>query len=549
MDRPVADRIADARAAFSRRAWSAADEAYRAAGPDAPLDAADLERAAIAAFLIGRDDAAVAAWGRAYQAALEADDPIGAARRAFWVGMVLVQRGELAVGGGWLGRAARILDETGIDCVERGFILIPQGLGQLGTGDPAAAYESFSRAAEIAQRFGDPDLAALGRLGRGRALIDLSEIARGVGLLDEAMVAVTTGEVSPIIVGTVYCASIEAFQGIYDLRRAQQWTEALTAWCASQPDLVPYRGRCLAYRAELMRLHGAWQEAIVEAGKAREWLSRPPPEPALGEAIYQQAELHRLRGDFSEADGAYREANRWGRAPEPGLALLRLAEGRTDAALVIIRRALDEAKGAMTRAGLLEPCVDIAIAAGDLTTARSAVDELARIAVGAAVPLLGAMAAHAEGVLLLVEGDAGAALGPLRRAAATWREHGAPYEIARVRVSIGAALRQLGDEETAALEFDEARRVFRELGARPDLARLDAATGDQPAPGTPDHGLSGREVEVLRLVAAGLTNRAIAADLGISERTVDRHVSNIFTKLDVSSRAAATAFAVEAGVR
>jgi DNA-binding CsgD family transcriptional regulator len=540
------DQLDRATAAFARHAWTNAYEAYRAADLEQPLGVADLERVAIAAQLLGNDDDAVELLGRAHQQALGSGDMVGAARPAFRIGMILANRGDMAVAGGWLGRAARLVEESGRDCVERGYILVPEGLGQLDGGDPAAAFATFDRAGAIAERFHDVDLGALSRLGRGRALIDMAEVPRGVALLDEAMVAVTAGEVSPVIAGVVYCAAVEAFQAIYDLRRAQEWTDALRAWCDAQPDLVPFRGRCLVYRAELMQLHGAWPEAIDEARRAQEWLSRPPPEPAVGEAFYQQAELHRLRGESSDAEAAYREASQWGRRPEPGLALLRFAQGRLKAASAAIRRALDEAPDEIARARLLEPQVEIALAVGDRGSAREAADRLARIADLTAAPFLTAIARRAQGAVLLAEGDARAALGALRTASATWHQLDAPYEVARVRVWIGVALRQLGDVDSAELEFEAARRMFRDLGAAPDLARVDTLSG---AAATGPQGLSAREVEVLRLVAAGKTNRAIAEDLGISERTVDRHVSNIFTKLDVSSRSAATAYAYEHGLR
>lgn len=540
------DVIDHARAAFARHAWTEAYEGFGAADRATPLSAADLEHAGLAAHLLGHDDDATTLWSRAHQGSMAAGDVARAARQAFWLGMFHMNRGEMAVAGGWLGRATRLVEEGDLDCVERGYVLMPQGLRLLDAGDPVAALAIFDRVAAFAARFADPDLATMSRLGRGRALIDMSEVPSGVAMLDEAMVAVTTGEVSPIVVGIVYCASIEAFQAIFDLRRAQEWTDALRAWCDAQPDLVPFRGRCLVYRAEMMQFHGAWSEAIVEARKAQEWLSRPPPEPAVGEALYQQAELHRLQGEFSDAEAAYRDASGWGRRPEPGLALLRLGQGRPKAASAVIRRAIDEAPDDIAKARLLEPHLEIALAVGDTAMAREAADALARVALVADAPLLTAMARRADGSVLLAEGDARGALAALREASAAWDELDAPYELARVRVLIGHAMRQLGDADSAELESAAARRVFRDLGAAPDLARMDSLAG--ASAGRSD-GLSAREVEVLRLLAEGKTNRSIAADLGISERTIDRHVSNIFTKLDVSSRSAATAYAYEHGLR
>ena len=530
------------REAFARQAWGDAYHGLSTADGARPLDIGDLERLALAAHMLGRVDDTSRTWERAYRAAIARGEPARAVRHAFHLIMGFGQRGDFAQAGGWHARATGILDEEGLDVVERGYLLIPEALVSLQSGDPSAAFALFERAAELARRFGDQDLATYGRLGRGQSLIYMGEVTRGVAFLDEAMLAVTTGEVEPTTVGTVYCAAIEAFGEIFDLRRAQEWTAALSAWCDAQPDMVPFRGRCLVFRTEIMEFHGHWQEADAEAQRAYAWLSRPPPEPAIGEAHYRRAELHRLRGDHASAEQDYRDASQWGRSPDPGLALLRLAQGDHGAAAASIRRALDEAEG-ITRARLLEPFVEIMLAIGDLDGARAAADELVAIAARSGAMLLLALGARADGEVRLATGDARGGLTALRQAETRWQELEAPYESARARVQIGRACQALGDLDTAGLEFDAARRVFAELGAAPDLARLEELTG-QTAAASPG-GLSGREIEVLRLVAFGRTNREIAGELGISERTVDRHVSNIYTKLDVSSRAAATAYAYE----
>jgi len=344
------------------------------------------------------------------------------------------------------------------------------------------------------------------------------------------------------VTGIVYCGSIEAFAEIFDLRRAQDWTQALSDWADRQPDRLPFRGRCLVYRSSLMRFHGDWTTALDEARRAEEWLLRPPPEPAVGEAYYEQAELHRLRGEFAAADAAYREGSRWGRRPEPGLALLLLARGRRDAARTMIERALEEAADDIARVKVLPALGEIALATGDRDLAGAAVEGLAAAQAARPAPVLAGTLARLDAEVRFVGGDARGALARLRAAESVWQELDAPYDLARVRADLGEVLLALGDTDSASLEFDAALRTFRDLGADPDIHRVERLA-DRPA--TIAGGLSTREAEVLGMVAGGHTNRAIAAALGISERTVDRHVSNIFTKLGVTSRAAATAFAVE----
>jgi DNA-binding CsgD family transcriptional regulator len=530
------------RQAFTGRAWASAHAQLAAADVVVPLQIDDLERLAIAGHMLGRSDDATRAWERAHQAAVRDQDIPRAIRAVFHLVMGFGQRGEFAQASGWIARATGLIEKVGPDSVEHGYLLIPQALKALGTGDPASALALFDQAAAVAARFDDPDLSTLGRLGRGQSLIAMGETARGVAFLDEAMVAVTAGEVSPINAGIVYCAAIEAFQAIFDLRRAQEWTTALSRWCDDQPDLVPFRGRCLVYRAELMQFHGLWQEAVVEARRAEDWMSRPPIEPAIGEAHYQQAELHRLRGDDAAAERDYRAASDWGRMPDPGLALLRLAQGDAETAAASIGRAIEEADE-FSRPRLLEPCVEIMLARRDVAAARVAADELAALAARFDSSLPRAIASRAEGMVRLAEGDARGALATLRRAWELWLDLEAPYESARVRVQIGLACRAVGDVDSAELELTAARTVFADLGAARDVARVDDLIARADA--VRGSGLSPREIEVLRLVADGRTNREIANELGISERTVDRHVSNLFAKLDVPTRSAATAYAYE----
>jgi ATP/maltotriose-dependent transcriptional regulator MalT len=530
------------RESFGRRAWADAFAELSAADRESALEPEDLERLATAAYLVGRDEDSVEVWERAHHELLGRGEVLRAARCAGWLVFVLLNGGEFARAGGWLARARRLLDDGQRDCAEQGHLLVPAAFQRAVEGDWPGAYAISGQAAEIGDRFADMDLVTLARNIQGRALIGQGKTVEGMALLDEVMVAVMADEVSEIVAGSVYCSVIEACQEVFDLRRARQWTAALTHWCDSQPDLVPFSGHCLVHRAEIMQVHGAWADALDAARGACERLLRRG-QPAVGAAFYQQAELHRLCGEFAQAEEAYRQASRWGREPQPGLARLRLVQGQVDAAAAAIRRVVDGAEDRAARSRLLPAQVEIMFAAGDTHAARAAADELLELADDLDAPLLRALAMHAQGTVLLLEGDARAALGALRRAWRAWQELEVPYEAARARVLIGLACRQLGDQEGAEMELEAARWVFQQLGAVPDLAGAEALAKKAPAKAA--GGLTARELEVLRLVATGKTNRSIAADLFLSERTVARHVSNIFTKLGLSSRAAATAYAYE----
>lgn len=536
------DAVSRGRESYTRRAWRDAYEALSAADGDIPLEAPDLDRLGMAAYLIGRDEAAVTGLDRAHRAFLEQVEVGRAVRCAFWVGLFLMLRGRHAEGGGWLGRAERLLSEHALDTVERGYLLIPAALHALGSGDPGRAHEVMGEAAGIADRFGDPDLVALSRLGQGQALVAMGEVRRGVAMLDEAMLAVTTGDVSPVAAGIVYCALIITCRDIFDWGRAREWTVALSRWCADQQDLKPYRGQCLVHRSEIMQLRGEWSDAMAEVQQACEHFAEPPGDPVLGMAHYQQGELLRLRGEFSRAEQAYRTAGESGHGVQPGLALLRLAQGRVSDAEAAIRRVVAEIEDdRVKRSRVLAAFVEIVLGAGDVATARPAIDELHQLSHDLDAPYLRAVAESARGAVLLADGDTNAACAVLRRAWTTWQELDAPYEAARVRLLMAQACAELADHDTASMELDAARRVFEQLGAAPALARVAELSGmpKQDAAG----GLSPREVEVLRIVATGATNREVADRLIISEKTVARHVSNIFTKLGVTTRAAATAYA------
>ena len=523
---------------FERQKWAEAYAHLSAADREEPLPAEDLERLAAAAYLVGKDAEGLDLLVRVHNEFLNHGQTTRAVRAAFWLAFALQGMGEHARSGGWVSRGRRLLDDCQ-DCVEQGYMMLPPAVQTMFSGDATGALEKFIEIGRIAERYRDNDLVTMARMCQGQALIRLGQSAEGVSLFDEVMVAVTTGEVAPAFSGLIYCAVIETCSEIFDLRRAQEWTGALSHWCESHPDMVPYRGQCLVRRAEIMQLRGAWQDAMVEAQRARDTLGGRG-ERAVGFALYTVGELHRLLGEFDKAEEAYRQASEWGRKPQPGLARLRLAQGQIDAAKSSIRRVLDEATDE-TRPRMLGAYVEIMLEAGDIEAARSAATQLSSLAGDLQSRYLGAVAAQAQGAVLLADGNTRDAISALQRAREAWRDLAAPYEGARAAVLIGLACRAEGDEETAEMELSAAQRAFDALGATPDAARVEKLREKPGAKGT--GGLTGREIEVLRLVAAGKTNRATADELGISEKTIARHVSNIFMKLGLSSRAAATAYA------
>ncbi len=407
--------------------------------------------------------------------------------------------------------------------------------------DHEAAFAVAAEAGEIGARFADRDLTALAMMEKGHALVRQGRASEGLRLVDETMVAVTTEEPSPVIAGIVYCTTIAFCQAVFELGRAQAWTEAHTAWCERQSDMRAYMGACLVHRAEIMTLAGNWSAAMAEVRRAEGYTQGALNERVAGEAAYRRGEVHLLRGELDSAEAAYREASRRGREPQPGLALLRLAQGEGEAAAASLRRALGEAGQPLMRAALLPAYVEIMLAVDDLEEARAGCRDLEDVAERQGSRALAAMADYARGAVDLADGNARAALVALRRACRAWQELGVPREIARTRLLVGQACAALGDPDTAAMELEAARDTFEKLGATPELTRVASLGADR---GKQDvYGLTTRELEILRVLATGKSNREIAAALVISDHTVRRHLQNIFVKLGVSSRAAATAFA------
>jgi DNA-binding NarL/FixJ family response regulator len=529
------------RAAYGQRQWRSALTDLAEADRADRLASDDLVRQSTSAFMMGRFSEGVGILTRAHEELLAAGDLAGAARAAGWLGMQFMFADDFAQGGGWLARAERLASQRPSEPALRGIPMVVAALDALYGGDPAQAMQQFGAIADLGDAHSDADLAALGRLGKGQAMVMLDDPVAGFVLLDEAMVAVTAGEVSPVPAGIIYCAVIGTCHLACDVQRAHEWTVALDHWCQSQQDLVSFSGQCQMHRAALFLLHGAWQEAVDAALAAQQLFERGDRMAGFG-AYYQLGEVQRLRGQFHDAEASYVAANRSGFDPEPGLALLRLAQGQARAARDLIERA-EAAADPATRRQMLPAQVEIDLAVADVAAATAATAELTAQAAMRGLPLLQAMAAQAQAQVALAQSAPEQAERAARGAVRMWRQLDAPYDEALCRMLIGEACRDLGDDETAALQFGTARDILNELGAQPalaDLDRIESAHTQAPA-----GGLTGREIEVLRLVSAGMTNRQIAGELYLSEKTVARHLSNIFTKLNLPSRAAATAYAYE----
>lgn len=526
------------RESFDRRAWGEAYAALTRADCAAPLDTADLDRLATAAYLTGREPEFQQILERCYRIHLESGDRACAARRAFWLSVTFMLQGDRGHASAWTARGLRLVDDR--DCVERGYLDVAVAEQQLLDGQLEAAYTAASDALARGERCGDAELIAMARHAQGRTLIQQHQVRAGLQCLDDTMLAAVAGELGPILTGLMYCSVIDACRQVYALDRAREWTAAFSSVCEQQPDMVAFTGTCLVHRAEILQLQGAWPQALTEAGRAcapvEGGLRKPP-----GAGLYRQAEIHRLCGEFARAEEAYRAASERGFEPQPGLALLRLAQGQTGAACAAARRLAGATRDRVRRAAFLPAHVEIMLACGDLAEARRAGDELCELADALESDALRAVAAQADGAIAIAKGDAHAAIEPLRCALQFWTRFNAPYEAACVRVLLGQACRTLGDDDAAELETQAARRTFEQLGARPDLARADVPRQSS----APKPLLTARELHVLRLVATGSTNREIARELSLSERTIDRHVTNILTKLDVRSRTAATSYAFD----
>jgi len=536
----VVDDLRQAREIFERGDWVSAFEAWADVDTDA-MGPDDLQQLATAAFLLGRHEECVAAIQKAFQSYVDRGDRATAVRCAFWLSMVFGLASDQAMAAGWAARADRVHEEIGEDVVESGYVRFLHAFRHLAGQEFAAALENATSVTEHGRRFFDADLLAQGLSLEGWLMLHSGRVPDGLSLFDEAMLGIAAGDVSPIPAGVVYCMMIEACQEVSDLGRAEEWTVALSRWCSQQPGLVAFTGQAAVHRGQIMRLHGAFREAVDEFDRAVRRYLAGPATGAAGVASAEKGDALRLLGDFGAAEASYEAAFDHGYEPQPGLALLWLAAGRTDAALGAARRLLAETGDPVARSRVLPAVVEILLACGEVDEARPVAAELEQISADFGCAALQAMSAYTSGCVELESDDASGALPYLRKASSLWRGLDAPYEVARVRLQVGRALAALGDEVSSASELAAARRVFVELGAKPAVAAADRLGPSAVLPG----GLTAREAEVLRLVASGQSNARIAAELVLSEKTVARHLSNIFTKLGVTSRTAAAAYAFE----
>lgn len=533
-----------ARAAHDRNAWADATDLFLRADDEAGLSTEDLEALVWSAAVAARDRTMLSALERLYWHFSEQDDHVNAARTAFWSGLRNMMIGEIGLGSGWLARASKHADRTPEGCAQRGYLLLPTVIMLRGKGVYDEAAEVAGKAMRVGEASSDFDLVALAGSLQGGILFRLGRIDEGYAPIDEAMLLANGGRLSPVVSGIVYCEIVASCCRILEMGRAREWTEILDDWCRRNPQAKAFNGVCQVHRAEVLQLEGKWTEALAEAECAGEGLKGTTEQTAMATAAYRRAEIHRLRGDFDAAEEQYRRAGEIAIDPQPGLALLRLAQGRGEDAAAMIRRALETVPDLPRKAALLPAAIEICGACGEFETTDDMCGELTAIAKYFGTEVLARVADQCCGTRALARGEFAQGVAALTRARSYWSDFGAPYLVARLRIEIARGCAALGDAETAELELDAAESLLRELGAVPDLARVRALRRKS---GASVDGLTAREREVLSGIAEGRSNREIAEGLGLSPKTVNRHVENIFDKLGVSSRAAAVAKCLRSG--
>jgi DNA-binding NarL/FixJ family response regulator len=537
------DPLQQARAAHQRHDWAAARDQYAVARYTTPLSAADLVAAGDAAWWLGQTDDALADYEAAYRLLTDEEQSAPAARVAMEIGFLCVLRGDAVGGSGWIARAGRLLSGQP-ECVEHGYLLSMEIDEAIAATDWERAIAAARRVQDMANQYDDRTLHSAGLVGEGVALVKRGSVTDGLAVIDEAMIAVRAGDVAPDWAGNFYCQVMALCHELADPRRAREWTNATELWCGGFTSAAMFAGICRVHRAQLRQFGGEWSQAEADARRVCDELADMNV-AVVAEGNYQVGEIQRGRGDLAGAEESYRRAHELGRDPQPGLALLRLAQARVPAAAASIRAALaTQPDDRLARARLRAAQAEIALAAGELDLAWEASTEVGQIAAAYASPGHAATARQLLGATLLAHGQPAEALVELGAAGQAWHGLDAPCHAARVRLLSAEAYRALGDEDRAGLELDAAEAVFDRLGAVADAKRVAELRGRAVLP----DGLTPREAEVLALIAAGLTNREVATELIVSEKTVARHLANVFTKLDLSTRTAAAAYAFEHGL-
>lgn len=538
-DRP-SDSLRVVRDAIHGQQWAAAFDEAASLGFDGLHEAERLDLLAEAAWWLGRLGECI----DAREAAYRRFEDLGEARRAGTAAVWLYEhhafRGHGAIAGAWLRRARRSL-ENDRESVGYGALLLREAEAMHGAGQLDDALVRAREVVVLARALPSPDLEAEALQTAGRVLIDQGAIADGLGHMDEAMLSAVEGRLGPYATGKVYCSLISACEELGDHDRAAEWTEATDRWARNHPFAI-FPGICRVHRAMVLKRRGELAEAGREAARACEELRHSRPVTSA-QAWAEVGDICRRLGELDRAESAFARAQELSGGPCAAVAVLRVAQGRVEVAQSVIAGCLAGAVNPLARAGLLPTAVQVAVAAGDLTTAAGALGELESILRTFDLPEHRAAFVAARGRWELASGDAAAASATLRQALDLWRAQRVPYEEATVSTLLGQALRECGDLAGAAGSFAAASSTFDEIGAHLDasLAQRDGT----PSRSSPPAGLTGREVEVLRLVAGGLTNNEIAERLCLSAKTVSRHLSNIFTKIGVTSRVAATTFAFE----
>jgi DNA-binding NarL/FixJ family response regulator len=540
MSKTSEDRHEQARLSYSKFLWDDSFSLYKELDDRGDLDRGDLENYARSAALSGHDLEMLSILERLFQNYVGCGEEEEAARSAFWIGFRLVSIGELGQANAWFQRSRKLVANLGRPSVLEGYLLLPEIHRLRAEGNVVAAAGLAEQVIVTGNRFEDRDLAAFAQNLLGDLYIRSGRVAEGLALLDEAMLSVSSGQLSPLITGLVYCSVIATCSKIQALDRAREWTAALSAWCASQPQLYTFIGRCMVHRSEISQLHGEWTMAEDEARNAFRQLVKSVDKDSAAAAKYQEGEIYRLRGEYGRAKECYLKASEYGMEPLPGYALLRHAQGNGDLAVNTIRRALDSQREPFGRIRLLPAFVEIMLENDHYEEAAYGSEELTKFAVEYGTEVLSALASQAHGQVLLAQANPREAIQHLRSALSIWQKLEAPYIVCRIRLLLATACLELGDRDGAALELEPAKICFSRIGAKPDLLRLQQLGLENRSV----HGLTRRETQVLRLMVAGETNREIATELGLSPKTIDRHVSNIFNKLGVSSRTEAAAFAI-----